>query len=61
MIASLEKAGSFDSDEIKAAKEVTIKGKIVGEDKTDRQTIQVYVVKMSNGWKVLAADSVSDD
>lgn len=61
LIASLEKAGSFDSDEIKAAKEVTIKGKIVGEDKTDRQTIQVYVVKMSNGWKVLAADSVSDD
>lgn len=55
-LASLEKHGSFDRDTIKAAKEITVKVKIVGEDETYRDTFQVTLVKIGAQWKVLAND-----
>lgn len=56
LLDTLERHGSFDRDSIKAAKEITVKVKIVGEDKTDRDTWQVTVVRIGMQWKVLAYD-----
>lgn len=55
-LTSLEKHGSFDRDTIKAAKEITVKVKIVGEDETYRDAFQVTLVKIGMQWKVLTND-----
>lgn len=55
-LTSYEKHGSFDRDDIKDAKIVTVKFKIAGEDETERTTLSVYMVKVSGSWKVLYAD-----
>lgn len=56
LLDTLERHGSFDRDSIKAAKEITVKVKIVGEDETDRDTWQVTAVRIGMQWKVLAYD-----
>ena len=55
-LTSLEKHGSFDRDTIKAAKEITVKVKIVGEDETYRDAFQVTLGKIGMQWKVLTND-----
>ena len=56
LLDTLERHGSFDRDTIKAAREVTVKVKIVGEDETDRDTYQVTLVKIGMQWRVLNYD-----
>ena len=41
---------------IKAAEEITVKVKIVGEDETYRNAFQVPLVKIEMQWKVLTND-----
>lgn len=48
-----ERLGSFDRDDIQDAKIVTVKCKIKGEDDSDRENMEVYVVKIHGSWKVL--------
>lgn len=56
LLDTLERHGNFDRDTIKAAKEITVKVKIVGEDETDRDTWQVTLVRIGMQWKVLSYD-----
>lgn len=55
-IDELEENGSFDSDEITAAKKVTVKAKVKGEDEILRYTIDVYLVKIHGAWRVLSCE-----
>lgn len=57
-IDDLEGNGSFDADEITAAKKVTAEIKIKGEDEVIRHTYKVYLVKISGAWKVLFYEEV---
>lgn len=52
----LEDSTGFDSDKIKAGKRVTVKLTIKGEDDTERETVDVVLVRMGLTWKVLTAD-----
>lgn len=53
----LEDSIGFDSDKIKAGKRVTVKLTIKGEDDTERETVDIVLVRMGLTWKVLAADN----
>ena len=55
-IDTLERMNAFDSDTISAAKIVTVKCKIKGEDELERTTLDVFVVKTGATWKVLAVE-----
>lgn len=55
-IRILEKNGSFDADKISAAKSITVKMKIKGEDQTIRHTYDMYLVRIGLAWKVLDYD-----
>lgn len=55
LIERLEKRANFDIDNVTKAKVITIKVKIKGEDETERETIEVYMVKIGGRWKVLSA------
>ncbi len=57
-IDELEENGCFDSDEITAAKKVTVKVKVKGEDEVIRCTYDVYLVKIHGAWKVLSQERV---
>lgn len=59
LLNTLESRGVFDRDSIKDAKVVTVKAKIKGEDGTERDTFNVYLVKAGNGWKVLDYEEVN--
>ena len=52
-INTLEGMNAFDSDTISAAKVVTVKCKVKGEDEVERTTLDVFVVKTGAMWKVL--------
>lgn len=43
----------FDRDDIQDAKIVTVKLKIKGEDDSDRESMEVYLVKIHGSWRVL--------
>lgn len=53
LLKKIEKRTNFDRDGISAIKEVTVKTKIQGEEKTDRETVTIYLVKIGFSWKVL--------
>ena len=55
-INRLEKNGSIDADKISAAKSITVKMKIKGEEQTIRNTYDMYLVKIGMAWKVLDYD-----
>lgn len=52
----LENTTAFDRDDISDAKEVIVKGKLEGEDETERFTYTVCMVKMNGAWKALSVD-----
>lgn len=52
---TIEKYG-FDSDKIAAAKVVTVKMKLAGEDGTEKETIEVYMAKVGGLWKVVTTE-----
>lgn len=56
-IKKLEEHGSFDADKITAAKKITVKVKLKGEERTVRYTYDMYLVKVSGAWKILTVDS----
>lgn len=43
----------FDTDQIKECKQVSLKVKLIGEDKTDKETVQVYLCKLNGSWRVV--------
>lgn len=53
-LEKLESRGLFDRDSIQAVKEVMVKAKLTGEDETERETFEVYLVKVGFQWKVIA-------
>lgn len=53
---SLEDATGFDRDQIKAGKRVTLKYALKGEDGTERDTLDIILVRMGMTWKVLTTD-----
>ena len=53
LIERLEERADFDIDDVAKAKVITIKAKIKGEDETERETIEVYMVKIGGSWKAL--------
>ena len=55
-LEQLESQGLFDRDSIQAVKEVTVKAKLTGEDETERETFEVYLVKVGFQWKVITYD-----
>ena len=55
-INRLEKNGSIDADKISAAKSITVKMKIKGEEQTIRNTYDMYLVKIGMAWEVLDYD-----
>lgn len=48
-----ERYEAFDRDDIQDAKIVTVKLKIKGEDDSDRESMEVYLVKIHGSWRVL--------
>ena len=61
LIKKLEAEGLIDRGDISAAKEITVKMKMEGEDQTVRITYDVYLVKIGGAWKVLDYDFDYDD
>ena len=61
LIKKLEAEGLIDRDDISAAKEITVKMKVKGEDQTIRNTYDMYLVKIGGAWKVLDYDIDYDD
>ena len=59
-ISYLEENLNFDSDKISAAKIVTVKGKLAGEDDIMREKFEIYMVKIGLTWRVLNWDFVGD-
>lgn len=59
-ISYLEENLNFDSDKISAAKIVTVKGKLAGEDDIKRDKFEIYMVKMGLVWRVLAWSYLDD-
>ena len=59
-VSYLEENLNFDSDKISAAKIVTVKGKIDGEDDIVRNKCEVYMVKIGLTWRVLQWDFIDD-
>ena len=53
----LEEEVAFDRDDISAAKEVTVKIKLEGEDATERETWTICMVKINGAWKALYYES----
>ena len=53
----LEDSIGFDSDKIKEGKRVTVKLTIKGEDDTERETVDVVLVRTGLTWKVLTGDN----
>lgn len=49
----LEEAAEFDRDRISAAKEITVKIRLKGEDDIERETLTLTLVKVG-GWKVFS-------
>lgn len=54
----LEYFALFDMDSITAAKEITVKAKAKGEDRTERGTFLVRMVKIGSSWKGLDVDFI---
>ena len=59
-ISYLEENLNFDSDKISAAKIVTVKGKLAGEDDIMRDKFEIYMVKIGLTWRVFNWDFVGD-
>lgn len=59
-ISYLEENLNFDSDKISAAKIVTVKGKLAGEDDIKRDKFEIHMVKIGFTWRVLDWDFVGD-
>lgn len=59
-ISYLEENLNFDSDKISAAKIVTVKGKLAGEDDIMREKFEIYMVKIGLTWRVLAWSYLDD-
>ena len=59
-ISYLEENLNFDSDKISAAKIVTVKGKLAGEDDIKRDKFEIYMVKIGFTWHVLDWDFIED-
>ena len=52
----LEDKTGFDSDKVSAAKMVVLKVKITGDDSTEREQVQVQLVRIDGTWKVYSVD-----
>ena len=52
----LEDKTGFDSDKVSAAKMVVLKVKITGDDSTEREQVQVQLVRIDGKWKVYSVD-----
>ena len=59
-LEDLEDYADFDVDRIRAAKVVEVKAKIKGEDDTETDRIEVYMVRIGLSWKVIAPDMFSN-
>ena len=57
-IEKLESCIAFDRDKITAAKLITTKAKLMGEDKIVRDKFEIYMVKIGGKWGVLNWDFV---
>ena len=49
----------IDEGRVKAAKLVTVKLHIDGEDDSDRMTFEVRLVRIGLAWKVIGVDRIS--